>query len=387
VGAAGRAAAWLVEASDVERAVAPALADVAFEWRAARAAGRRGAATWGAVAALARVAFVLVPALVAARRARRLLEGRWAPLAPALGAAALGTWAFGDVAPSPAFVTRQLTFVAVGLGGAVAAGTTSCEGWRRFGPAWGVASAGALVAALGGEWAPGGAHRWVGVGPLRVQTSLLVWPLFVVGVAALCARRRYGAALLLVGASVGALGAQRDAATAVAWSAAACAAIWAAGAPRRWRFGAFAVGAAGAALGVARGATVGPVVHAEGVWGLLAGRGLAGAATALACVAAIVAAPFAAAGRAPGGLPRGVGVGAGTMLAALFLRPLVTADEPVPLLGYGGSGAIGVLLGLGLVVGLGGAARASRSHKSAEPGLKRLIWYSRRTSVESWAAH
>ncbi|HEU4536666.1 MAG TPA: hypothetical protein VFS00_21220 [Polyangiaceae bacterium] len=349
----------MLDPSDVERAVEPALADLHFEWAARRAEGRGGAGAWLAAAALARVALCVLPALVARRRARRLLEARWAPLAPALVAVALGTWAFRDAAPSPARVTLQLTFVGVGLALAIAAGTTSSAGWQRSGPAWGLGALGALAVALGGE-ASGGARRWADVGPLHVQTSLLVWPLFVVALAALGARGRYRSALGLLAAALGLLAAQRDPATALPWAIAAYATLRAGGAPagaRRW---AGAVGAAGVGLSLVGDVALPSLPYVEGVWGLLASRGAPGVVAALACAAAVVAAPFATLRRCSGSFARGAAAGLGALSAALFLRPLVAA-EPVPLLGYGGSGAIGVLFGLGLIAGLAGEARAARA--------------------------
>ncbi|HEU4408014.1 MAG TPA: hypothetical protein VFS43_22320 [Polyangiaceae bacterium] len=351
-----RLAPWLVDARDVERAVEPALADLHFEWAALEAEGRGREAQRLARAALFRIALVVLPALVVRRRAERLLEARWAPLVPALAAAALGTWAFRDAAPSPAYVTLQLAYVGAGLVLALVAGTTSAGGWRRFGPAWGLSALGALALALSGEGA-GGARRWALLGPLRVQTSLLFWPLFVVGLAALGERGRYGRALGLLAAALLLLAAQRDPATALPWALAAWATLRAAGAPGRVGLGAIGVGAIGVGLSFASAVALAPLPHVEGVWGLLARQNPPGALAALACSAAIVAAPFAAARRSPDRFARGVACGLGALSAGLFLRPLVAA-EPVPLLGYGGSGAIGVLLGLGLVAGLGGETRS-----------------------------
>lgn len=353
-----RLAPWLLDASDVERAIEPALADLHFEWAARRAEGRARSAGWLAAVALARVVLFVLPALVARRRARRLLEARWAPLAPALVAVALGTWAFRDAAPSPGYVTLQLTFVGVGLALAIAAGTTSAAGWRRFGPAWGLGVVASLALALTGE-ASGGARRWVELGPLHVQTSLLSWPFFVVALAALAGRGRERAALALIAAALVLLAMQRDPATALPWAIAAYATLRGVGAPigaRRWAIG---LGALGVGLSFAGGVELPPLPHVEGVWGLLARHGAPSVLGALACAAAVVAAPFVALHRCPSGFARGVALGLGTLSAALFLRPLVAA-EPVPLLGFGGSGAIGILLGLGLLAGLGGEARAAR---------------------------
>ncbi len=364
-----RAAAWVVDASDVERAVEPALADLHFEWSALRAEGRGGRAAWLAAAALARVAFVVLPALIVRRRGRRLLGASWAPLVPALLAAALGTWAFRDAAPSPAYVTLQLAFVGAGLVLALAAGTTSVAGWLRYGTGWGLVVLGSLALALAGE-GEGGAHRWAAVGPLRVQTSLLIWPLFVAALAALGARGRYRAALGLLGGAQILLAAQRDPATALPWALAAYATLRGAGAPAGPRRAAIGLGAIGAALSFAGGVSLSPLPHVEGVWGLLARQSPAGLLGAFACAGAVVAAPFVAARRPAGRFARGAAWGLGALSAGLFLRPLVAA-EPVPLLGYGGSGAVGMLLGLGLVAGLAGEAGAGRPAAPSADYLKK----------------
>jgi hypothetical protein len=351
-----RVASWLVDPSDFERAVEPALADMHFEQAALRSEGRARAAAWLVPMALARVAFVVLPALVVRRRALRSLEARWALLVPALVAAALGTWAFREAAPSPAFVTLQLVFVGVGLALALAAGTTSKDGWLRFGPLWGLGALGALALALVGE-GTGGARRWVKIGPLWVQTSLLFWPLFVVALAALVARKQAGRALALFAAGLLLLAAQRDPATALPWAVAACVTLYLTGAsPLAMRVGS-GIALLGVGLAFTFAVALPPLPHVEGVWGLLARQSAPGVLAALACAAAINVAPFAAVRGSTDRFVRGAAGGVGALLVGLFLRPLV-ADEPVPLLGYGGSGAIGVLLGLGLIAGLWGGARA-----------------------------
>ncbi|MFO0550433.1 MAG: hypothetical protein U0271_18705 [Polyangiaceae bacterium] len=211
----------LCDADDVERIVAPAIADAEHERDLARARGDRAAER--RVATHARFTLPALVLRVAARAyARRTAHTPAAPLALAAATAALSTFALSHAAPSA--MRSQLLFGAIAV--ALAALLTSLPRSWLYRMAWPMALFGVALTA----WAAhsgdpiGEARRWLSVGALRIHVGVFL-PLWVVlataaalptpdsaklPIAAPQSRRRPLAALALVALSLTVLALARD---------------------------------------------------------------------------------------------------------------------------------------------------------------------------------
>lgn len=254
--------------------------------------------------------------------------------------AALGVIGVGLAAMSAAGAPRSLV-LAQGVVGLIAVAAAGALAWRRPSARGAVAwTAGFLaLAALAAAFLhPGveGVHRWVGLGPLQVQTA----PLALAVVAWLAGARAFdlaSSALVMATALGVALHPDPQAATGLALAVAV------AGVSRPDRRGwgvALAAALAGAVWAWTRPDPLAPVEYVEGVLDAATGAGLGAAAwLALAAVPVLVALA---------GQPRGP---AGLALAALwagFVLAALTGRFPVPVVGFGLSWALAFGLSLGL---------------------------------------
>jgi hypothetical protein len=269
------------------------------------------------------------------------------------------------------FAVLSLTAVAVGCLVARAGGAPAGE-WARNLVAWGVGAifAAGLSTRIGARAPPvvlamaplaiaatlfsggqSGVHRWVQLGPLRMNVAEVLLPAAVVACAVLLTGRRplwwLAAALTLV-----LLAAQPDASQATAFGGALVVVIAALPWSRPWRAGGVALVGLAVALSWARPDPLAPVPDVEGVMAL---------AWRLSPFAAILAgAALGGAGLAPLMAARTEGQGARTAAIALtayaalsVLAPLMGAF-PVPLVGMGMSPILGLWLGVGLLAGVKG---------------------------------
>lgn len=296
----------------------------------------------------------------------RLREPRFAGIACALAATCLGILyliAAGAPARYPVVNAAAflLGFVALrGLGGAAA------RRERFAGPLLLLLSVGLLATALVGS-AADGASRWIWIGPLSVQPSLVVLPLMVVLFA--LSPTRAGCAGMAVAAAALALQPDRAMAGVLAFALAALAIAR----PGRRQIGALLAAAAAFAVSLARpdGLPAVPFVD-QILFTAFEVHGLAGAAVLLGSLLLLVP-PIAGWRSDPG---RGHVYLA---MGAVWLGCIVAAalgNYPTPVVGYGGSAILGYLLGLaglpGRVGATGGEAVApAEDDKGAFPGLGR----------------
>jgi hypothetical protein len=215
-----------------------------------------------------------------------------------------------------------------------------------------------LLTALFGA-AADGATRWVSVGPLNLQVSLIVVPLMLV----LYARRPDAAGTVAVIAAAAALALQPDRAMAGALAAGLLALVTASPARLTILAAAGSVVAFGATLSMPDSLPAVPFV--DGVLYTAFGvHPLAGAAV-LVGAAALVAPAVICAARGAGERPAlfaFAGCWAATIAAAAL------GNYPTPLVGYGGSAVLGYLLSVALLPG--GAPAAGRTPvRGGESGI------------------
>ena len=268
--------------------------------------------------------------------------------AASLAAVAAGAFAAASNGVPAGLWARNLGAWAVGA--VIAAGLARGSD-RRFWPPV-VLGAGLLLAATLLFAGLQGVHRWINVGPLRLNVAELVLPAAAVAWAGLAAEgRRRGAGLVVVAAAIAAvLVSQPDASQAAAWGAAVVgAAALSRSARERWVLAAILLLAAVAAA--LRPDPLAPVPEVEGIVGLALRTSPWLALAAVASLAAAVAAPAllswsrrGAAGPAGLALSLLLGTAAGASAVGAF---------PVPLVGMGVSPIVGAWLGVGLL-----AARA-----------------------------
>lgn len=200
---------------------------------------------------------------------------------------------------------------------------------------------GALVAAL---LAPGvdGVHRWVRLGPVRLQTSALFLPLLIVALERLARSRGWWTATLLAVGAMLVLFLQPDAAQATAFAGAAAILLLpgAGGGVARWV--ALLSLPVVAALSWLRRDPLAPVPHVEEIVGL-AGNLWMGWGVAAVAALLLLPAPFLLAGRGAG---RRAGLALGAYVGITVLAAFV-GHFPVPVMGYGVSPILGYLLGAG----------------------------------------
>lgn len=276
----------------------------------------------------------------------------------------------GDLAgPFPLFAVLSLVAVAVGCLVARANGAPAGE-WVRNLIAWG---AGAILAGGLSRWAGQrvllgvcfvaplalaatlfgsgqlGVHRWLQLGPLRMNAAELLLPASVIACAAILAARRpwWGAA----GATLVVLAIQPDASQATAFGGALIVLIATAQARRSLRLGgALLVVLAIVASWLERD-PLAPVPDVEGILRLAWGMSPIAAVVAWAALAGAVLSPLAAL-RAPSAELRAAAMALATYGALSALVPLAGAF-PVPLVGMGMSPILGLWLAIGLLTAVG----------------------------------
>lgn len=261
-----------------------------------------------------------------------------------------------------------LSLLAVAIGCAVAAANGVPAGlWARNVGAWVVGAAVAwligrrttrlswfLLAAPVGIAAtlahPGlqGVHRWVAIGPLRLNAAAILVPAAAVALAVLAGR---GWSWLAAAVTLALLVMQPDASQATAFGAAMLVILASLRAPVMARAG----GAAAVVLGVAaawlRPDPLAPVPEVEGIIGLAAGA----APVAVASLAVTALIPLLMAGRT-----RAPALALAACLAATALAPALGAF-PVPLVGMGVSPILGFWLGAGALAAANRAGSGARA--------------------------
>ena len=339
-----RALPLVLDDDDVRRVAWPALADAEHEAEGRDPRAFR-AALLGLLAAVGQ-AFLW-------RRGQRLRSGRWAGLA-AVAIAALTGVILLSRSPHPALAASQLTFVALGLVLAVALATSERASLSTAARVIGPLSGALLLATpvIGVE--QGGASRWIAVGPLTIQASLLLWPWIVLAVAD-AVERRPALASLLSGAAVLGLALQRDPTTAMVYGITL--GVVALRAHRPVLAGGWVVSAAAAIAIGSLGPVDLPVVEeVERAWRLSATLGPGFVAMAALATLLAASSPWLASRRDEARLST-FSLGAGVALALFLVRPFVFAGEPVFFLGFSGSAVVGALSAAALAAT--GSVRAS----------------------------
>jgi hypothetical protein len=195
-----------------------------------------------------------------------------------------------------------------------------------------------------------GVHRWVQLGPVRVNAAMLVSPSLVVATAVLAARGWWGWLPAMFALVV--LAMQPDASQATALALAVCALA----AVRRTDRLTVRGAVAGAAILIAgwswtRPDPLTPVPEVEEVIQLAASHSIALAAAGVLLLAALAATPLLATrGRKPG-LLTAAGLALTALLAGWVVAPALGAF-PTPLIGVGLSPVLGVWFGIGLLAAL-----------------------------------
>ena len=261
------------------------------------------------------------------------------------------------------FAAASLLAVAAGCGTVAVLGAGTAR-WGLNLAAWGLGALGAFaVSRLDGKVAerialglgaavvlatllsPGlqGVHRWVSVGPMRLNAAQLMLPAMIVA----WARDGGAAASLLVAGVAGVLAIQPDASQAAALAGSVLVALLAWRRPSAGR----ALLAGGAILAAAaacwRPDPLAPVAEVEGIMRLAAGISpILAVAAALAMTAAVIAPAMVATSSRP---QRAAGLALTGYLALASLAPIVGAF-PVPWVGLGVSSIVGAWLGVGLLM-------------------------------------
>lgn len=266
------------------------------------------------------------------------------------------------VGPFPLFVLLSLAAVALGCWVARQSGTLAGE-WSRNLVAWAV---GLILAAAVARWAGRriltifpfaalaglgatflntgleGVHRWIQLGPVRMNVAEILLPAAVVAVSARVRPAWFSVAAAAL--SLALLVAQPDASQATAFGAAL--AVLAIGSPGRLplRAGVIAIILAAAVVSWLRRDPLAPVADVEGIMGLAGRLSPLLAVAAWGALLSSALAPLAALRAAK--LPA---IAFATYAALTALTPLGGAF-PVPLVGMGMSPILGLWLGVGLLV-------------------------------------
>jgi hypothetical protein len=274
--------------------------------------------------------------------------------------------------PRPIPLVAVVSLAAVALGALVCALSGVPAGlWGRNLGAWGV---GALVALALARWTgaraayvamafamlglcaslfdPGlqDVHRWVQVGPVRLNAAMLFSPSLVVATAVLAARGWWGWLPALLGLVV--LAIQPDASQASALALAVCALAVVRGTDRMAVRG----GVAGAAIMIAgwswtRPDPLTPVPEVEEVIQLAAAHSVILAAAGILLLAAFAATPWHATRRRPLKVLTAAGLALTALLAGWTVAPALGAF-PTPMIGVGVSPILGAWIGIGLLAAL-----------------------------------
>ncbi|WP_043429722.1 hypothetical protein [Cystobacter fuscus] len=196
-----------------------------------------------------------------------------------------------------------------------------------------------------------GVHRWIRLGPVRLNAAELLLPVGLVAWSSL-APRRFPFALTVPGIGL-VLALQPDASQAVALAGAVLAIQLAQRPPGALGWVGVAVSTAAALIALFRPDPLLPVPEVEGILGLARDTSPLLALLAVLTLAGAVLSPLAA---VKGPLPAAA-MGLAVYLALSALAPGLGAF-PVPLVGMGASPILGAWCGLGLLVGLGRPRRS-----------------------------
>lgn len=272
--------------------------------------------------------------------------------------------------PFPLFAVFSLAAVGVGCFVARASGAPVGE-WARNLVAWVV---GALVAGGLSRWAgrramlgfliaaplglaatlfsggQEGVHRWIQLGPLRMNVAEMLLPAALVASAAAPIGRRFK--WLVATLALALLAAQPDASQATAYGGALIALIAYARTSRTSRAGGSGLVILAIVAAWLRRDPLGPVPEVEGIMGLAWRLAPVAAVAAWSALAGAALSPLAA-GRAEGEDVRAAAVALAAYAALSGLAPLVGAF-PVPLVGMGMSPILGLWLGMGLLAAVKG---------------------------------
>jgi len=193
-----------------------------------------------------------------------------------------------------------------------------------------------------------GVHRWIGIGPVRLNAAWLLLPMMVVAWTDAVSRRvpLWGVAPVISTL----LALQPDASQAVALTGAVIAVLLALRVSRGFGLVCAAVPVVAALMAVLRLDPLQPVPEVEGIIGLALETSPVLALLAVVALACAVLSPLAAvAGQR--GASRAAALGLTVYLALSALAPWVGAF-PVPLVGMGVSPILGAWCGIGLLAGL-----------------------------------
>ena len=284
-------------------------------------------------------------------------EGRigwaWALFAAATLAAVLtGCWVARASGVSPRLWT--LNAAAWAAGAAVAGGLTLLR--RGPGRGWLLVALGGLALTFAGAGLSG-VHRWIGLGPVRINAAELLLAPAIVAFAATSSPTRIAFAL----AGVALLAVQPDASQAVAFAGALTAVLWTTPADPRRSLAVSLALAAGALVAALRPDPLAPVPEVEGVLRLATALSPGVAGLAVLALAGTVAVPLAVAPAPSTPLRRGA-VGLAAYLGLAALAPLAGAF-PVPLVGMGVGPILGAWLGFGVLAGLARDRKASAERR------------------------
>lgn len=195
-----------------------------------------------------------------------------------------------------------------------------------------------------------GVHRWLVVGPVRINAAMLAAPSLVVATAVLTARAWWGWLPIILALVVMAL--QPDASQATALALAVC--VLAAARPTdslALRVAVSATSIAAAGWTWTRPDPLQPVPEVEGIVQLAADHSIFLAAACVLLLAGFAAAPMLAMrGRQPDGVAA-AGLSLSALLAGWVVAPAIGAF-PVPMVGVGLSPILGAWLGIGLSAAL-----------------------------------
>lgn len=189
-----------------------------------------------------------------------------------------------------------------------------------------------------------GVHRWIALGPVRLNAAELLAPMAVVA----CAGLGFSRATLVAVAAMGLiLAAQPDRSQAVAFAGAVVVMLQTSDLPMRTRLFGSVTPLAAAALALLRPDPLQPVAEVEGILSLALRVSPLLAPVALLALLTASIAPLAAARPQSSVRPAALGLCAYLVLsaAAAFVAPF-----PVPLVGMGVSPILGAWLGIGLLL-------------------------------------
>lgn len=262
-----------------------------------------------------------------------------------LAAVLAGCWAAHAHGAPP---QSQILNLAAWLGGGLLASGIARGRWRVSGLFLALAP-GVLLFTLVSEGLLG-VHRWVAIGPLRVNAAELLLPAALVACAAL-GPQSFGR-LVLPPLLAALLAAQPDLSQAAATGAAALVPLVTSTRPPGARLLSGLCVLAGLAVAALRPDPVGPVPEVEGIVRLAADISPGLAALGVAAILGAALAPLALAHKAPPPL-RDPALALTAYLAVAAFAP-VLGPFPVPWMGMAISPILGTWLGFGLLAQLGG---------------------------------